>query len=266
MERLDLPIGIFDSGLGGLSVLRTALRMLPNERFIYYGDIANAPYGTKTEQQVRDCAAAVTQKLLSQGIKALVIACNTATCAAAEYLRARYPELIIIGMEPALKLAHDLCPSGPLLVMATPVTLSSSKYQRLAQSYGQRAVPLPCPGLMEYVEQGEIDTPAVRAYLMEKLAPFVSDGAAPAAVVLGCTHYVFLRKTIASLLPPSVRILDGNEGAVRHLSHCLSQAELLRSVPFEEHVHGKRAVTQLFNAPDPIVPALISAKLLQIPE
>lgn len=266
MESRDLPIGIFDSGLGGLSVLRTALRMLPNERFIYYGDIANAPYGVKTELQVRDCAAAVTQKLLSQGIKALVIACNTATCAAAEYLRARYPELIIIGMEPALKLAHDLCPSGQLLVMATPVTLSSSKYQRLAQAYGERAIPLPCPGLMEYVERGDIDTPAVRAYLTEKLSPFIAGSAAPAAIVLGCTHYVFLRQTLASLLPPGVRILDGNEGAIRHLTHCLSQADLLHAVQPTEDVRSKRFVTQLFNTPDPIMPATISARLLQIPE
>ena len=107
-ERKNLPIGIFDSGVGGLSVLRTALRLLPGERFIYYGDIANAPYGTKSEEEVRACADRVAKQLLDQGVKALVIACNTATCAAAAQLREKYPQLIIIGMEPAAKLALDL--------------------------------------------------------------------------------------------------------------------------------------------------------------
>ena len=119
-ERKNLPIGIFDSGVGGLSVLRTALRLLPGERFIYYGDIANAPYGTKSEEEVRACADRVAKQLLDQGVKALVIACNTATCAAAAQLREKYPQLIIIGMEPALKLAHDQCPEGQILVLATP--------------------------------------------------------------------------------------------------------------------------------------------------
>ena len=158
-ERKNLPIGIFDSGVGGLSVLRTALRLLPGERFIYYGDIANAP-----------CADRVAKQLLDQGVKALVIACNTATCAAAAQLREKYPQLIIIGMEPALKLAHDQCPEGQILVLATPVSLASEKYHRLYNSYGERAVSLPCPGLMDFVERGEIDTPAVRAYLTEKFA------------------------------------------------------------------------------------------------
>ena len=125
MLNAERPIGIFDSGLGGLSVLRTALRMLPEERFLYYGDIANAPYGTKTEEQVYAYARAVTGRLMDQGIKALVIACNTATAAAAAQLRAEFPDFIIVGMEPALKLAHDQCPEGRILVLATPVGMQA---------------------------------------------------------------------------------------------------------------------------------------------
>lgn len=222
----NAPIGIFDSGAGGLSVLRTALEMLPNEHFIYYGDTANAPYGTKTEEEVTVCARGAVDFLLSRGAKALVIACNTATCAAAATLRAEHPELIIVGMEPALKLAHDHCPEGDILVLATPVSLSSSKYQRLYAAYGKHAVSLPCPGLMDFVERGDIDSPALKAYLQEKFAPHLQNGRAPAAVVLGCTHYVFLKSTVQSLLPASTLVLDGNEGTVRQLGRRLMQDDL----------------------------------------
>ena len=244
MMDSGMPIGIFDSGLGGLSVLRTALRLLPEERFIYYGDIANAPYGTKSEEEVLLCTRDVAARLLNQGIKALVIACNTATCAAAAQLRAEHPDLIIIGMEPALKLAHDQRPAGRILVLATPVSLASQKYRRLYENYGEHAVSLPCPGLMEFVERGDVDSPALKAYLMEKFAPYLADGQAPAAVVLGCTHYVFLKKTVQSLLPPTTLVLDGNEGAVRQLDRRLQQEDLRAALP----AAGQR-YTLSFNLP-----------------
>ena len=232
MESASSPIGIFDSGLGGLSVLRTALRMLPDERFLYYGDIANAPYGTKTEDEVYACARKVTGRLMDRGIKALVIACNTATCAAAAQLRAEFGGFIIVGMEPALKLAHDQCPEGRILVLATPVSLASEKYRRLYENYGERAVSLPCPGLMEFVERGDTDSDALKAYLTDKFAPYLEKGQPPlAAVVLGCTHYVFLKKTAQSLLPAAVRVLDGNEGTVRQLGRRLMQEGLLSPAP-----------------------------------
>lgn len=225
MQNAERPIGIFDSGLGGLSVLRTALRMLPEERFLYYGDIANAPYGTKTEEQVYTFARAVTGRLMDQGIKALVIACNTATAAAAAQLRAEFPNFIIVGMEPALKLAHDQCPEGRILVLATPVSLASEKYRRLYENYGEHAVSLPCPGLMEFVERGDTDSEELKDYLRNKFAPYLDRPLA--AVVLGCTHYVFLKKTVQSLLPQSTLVLDGNEGTVRQLGRRLESAGLL---------------------------------------
>ena len=229
----NAPIGIFDSGSGGISVLRTALRLLPDERFIYYGDAGNAPYGTKSEEEVTALAERVTDFLLAQGVKALVIACNTATCAAAAYLRAKHPDLIIIGMEPALKLAHDLRPEGDILVLATPVSLSSTKYQLLSSQYGEHAVSIPCPGLMDFVEKGDIQSDELKAYLLDKLAPYLSKDRAPAAVVLGCTHYVFLRRTIQSLLPHETLVLDGNEGTVRQLKRRLTQQQLLCDEPVE---------------------------------
>lgn len=225
MQNAERPIGIFDSGLGGLSVLRTALRMLPEERFLYYGDIANAPYGTKIEEQVYTFAREVTGRLMDQGIKALVIACNTATAAAAAQLRAEFPDFIIVGMEPALKLAHDQCPEGRILVLATPVSLASEKYRRLYENYGEHAVSLPCPGLMEFVERGDTDSEELKDYLRNKFAPYLESPLA--AVVLGCTHYVFLKKTVQSLLPQNTLVLDGNEGTVRQLGRRLESAGLL---------------------------------------
>lgn len=262
MDRQSLPVGIFDSGLGGLSVLRTALRMLPDERFVYFGDIANAPYGVKTEEAVYQCAHGVTQRLLAEGIKALVIACNTATCAAAAQLRAEYSDLIIIGMEPALKLAHDQCPEGRILVLATPVSLASEKYRRLYENYGERAVSLPCPGLMEFVERGDTDSDEVKAYLAGKFAPYLTGETPLSAVVLGCTHYVFLKRTVASLLPAGVRVLDGNEGTVRQLNRRLAAEGLLAEQPFP----GKRYTLSFNCAGDEARISARAARLLRIPE
>ena len=254
------PIGIFDSGLGGLSVLRTALRMLPEERFLYYGDIANAPYGTKTEAQVYQYARTVTGRLMDQGIKALVIACNTATAAAAAQLRAEFPDFIIVGMEPALKLAHDQCPEGRILVLATPVSLASDKYRRLYENYGEHAVSLPCPGLMEFVERGDTDSEELKAYLWDKFDPYLDRPLA--AVVLGCTHYVFLKQTVRELLPESTLVLDGNEGTVRQLGRRLKSAGLLlaQGAPGE-----KRSLSFNIRQNEREI-ALRAEQLLRIPE
>lgn len=240
MKKID-PIGIFDSGVGGVSVLRTAHRMLPDEDYIYFGDTLNAPYGTKTEEEVLFCARNVVKTLLEKGVKALVIACNTATCAAAATLRSEYPDLIIIGMEPALKLAYDKCPTGQILVLATPVSLSSKKYQTLYEAYGENAVSLACPGLMEFAERGETDSPALRAYLTDRLSPYLENGQVPAAVVLGCTHYPFLKKAVKAVLPKETLVLDGNEGTVRQLRRRLESEDLLRADP--DHIGQIRFIS-----------------------
>ena len=168
-------------------------------------------------------------------------------------------------MEPALKLAHDQCPEGQILVLATPVSLASEKYHRLYNSYGERAVSLPCPGLMDFVERGEIDTPAVRAYLTEKFAPYLADGRAPTAVVLGCTHYVFLKQTIRSLLPAATLVLDGNEGAVRQLTRRLAEESLLCDASLPPDDASSRYHLWL-NVPDIDLARLQSERLLHIPE
>ncbi len=211
---------MFDSGVGGLSVLGEAVRQLPGEDFIYYGDTANAPYGTKSPEMVRKLAFDIVENFRCQNVKAVVIACNTATAEAAKELRAYY-DFPIIGMEPALKPASEMEGDGLRLVLATPGTLSSEKYARLYSRFGQNAVSLPCPGLMEFVEAGDRGSPELRDYLRTLLSPYLDQSVT--AVVLGCTHYPFIKPLIASFFPETTRILDGNAGTVRQLRRVLEQ-------------------------------------------
>lgn len=217
------PIGVFDSGVGGISVLREAIALLPRERFLFYGDTAHAPYGTKSRGEVLALARQVVETLLARGVKAIVIACNTATSAAAATLRTEY-ELPIIGMEPALKPASQLHTDGLVLSLATPGTIAGEKYAKLISRYGGGVVSLPCPGLMEFVEKGDLNSPALRDYLSALFAPYRDQKVE--AIVLGCTHYVFLRRTIASFFPDAP-LIDGNAGTVRQLERRLASLGLL---------------------------------------
>ncbi len=218
----EKPIGVFDSGVGGISTLKEMIRQLPGEHFLYYGDMKNAPYGTKTPEEVRRCVGGVVDHLLEKGIKALVIACNTATSAAAAQLRSELT-IPVIGMEPALKPAHELRKDGAILVMATPLTLEQEKFSRLMQRYGDGAIKVPCPGLMELVEEEKTEE-AIR-YLRATFAGF--DLEKVDAVVLGCTHYVFLREIIRDLLPEHIALTDGNAGTARQLRRVLAARDLL---------------------------------------
>ncbi len=218
------PVGVFDSGVGGISVLRTARVLLPGEDFLYYGDTAHAPYGTKPPEEVKGYVVRIAEHLMAKGAKAILIACNTATSVAAEDLRATV-RIPVIGMEPALKPAALLRHGGKILVMATPVTLKLPKFKRLMEQYGEGAVPVPCPGLMEFVERGAWEGEELRSHLKGLLSPFKDESVD--AVVLGCTHYIFLRQMIQSLFPPKTAVLDGNVGTVRQLKRRLSEEGLL---------------------------------------
>lgn len=218
------PIGLLDSGLGGIGVLGEALRQLPNEDYVYYGDTANAPYGDKAPEEVLGLVHQAVERLIELRCKAIVIACNTATSVSAGKLRQEL-DLPIIGMEPALKPASLLPGDGKILVMATRVTLALPKFQALMAQYGRDAVPVPCPGLMECVERGELEGPQVTALLRQLLGPWLSQPVK--AVVLGCTHYPFLRKAIAALFPEGTPLIDGNAGSVRQLRRRLEEQNLL---------------------------------------
>ena len=220
-------IAVFDSGLGGLSVLRHLMRIMPNERYVYYGDCANAPYGTRTTAQVRELTMAAAEHLLQNyPVKALVVACNTATAAAIAHLRSLYPDLIVIGIEPALKLAADRHPGGTIGVMATQVTLREEKFQKLWERFagGCTVHPIQAPGLVELVEAGEENSEAADALLQNILQPYVGK---LDALVLGCTHYPFAAPAIGRILGSRTELLDGGDGTARETLRRLQGAELL---------------------------------------
>ena len=222
MNQKRDPIGVFDSGAGGISTLREMIRELPDERFVYFGDTANAPYGTKSTEEVIGCVRGVVEHLMKKNIKALVIACNTATGAAAATLRKEL-RIPVVGMEPALKPASKMRKNGNVLVLATPLTLHQEKFENLMKQYGQGAVKVPCPGLMELVEADDED--GARRYLQEMFSRWPAEQID--AVVLGCTHYVFLKDMIRGLLPERIAITDGNAGTARQLRRVLTEADLL---------------------------------------
>ena len=227
MNPKEAYIAVFDSGVGGISVLRHLVRLMPNERFLYLGDSANAPYGTRSREEVRRLTFDAAAALQERGIKALVVACNTATSAAINELRYANPGLIVIGIEPALKLASDRFPTGRIAVMATPMTLREQKFAALMERCeGDRTIyKLPAPGLVELIESGKADSPETDA-LLERL--FGDLKGRLDAVVLGCTHYPFVAKALRRVLGPEVALLDGGEGTARETLRRLRLNGLLR--------------------------------------
>lgn len=207
---------MYDSGVGGLSVLPALRRALPEESFVYVADSGHAPYGERSIDFLRQRADAVFGFLLEQGVRAVVIACNTASVALARELRERYP-LPIVAMEPAIKPAVQLTRTGQVLVLATSGTVRSEAVARLCREHGTQVnVKLQaCPGLAEQVERGELHTPATRALIERYVAPAREQGAD--TIVLGCTHYAFLADTLAEVAGPGVTLVEPSEAIARQL-------------------------------------------------
>ena len=248
-------IAVFDSGVGGISVLRHLLKQLPGERFVYFGDSANAPYGSRPTEEVRALTLAAVETLLSEyPLKALVIACNTATAAAVKDVRAAHPELIVVGIEPALKVAADHFPGGRVGVLATEVTLREEKFDTLLHRFDENVTiyKIPAPGLVELVEKGKVDTPQTEALLKKVLKPYLGR---LNAVVVGCTHYPFVKNAIRRVLGPSVVLLDGGEGTARETRRRLELAGLLEN--------GSGEVILRNSSPDPDMLQLSRQRLNQ---
>lgn len=208
------PVGVFDSGVGGISVLKELVATMPNEKFIYFGDSANAPYGTKSDEEVQRLSIQCTEFLLQMDCKCIVIACNTATAASVSLLRNRYPNIPVIGIEPALKPAVTHCPNGQVIVMATNVTLHEPKFLHLLNQFKDAAeiITVPCPDIVQYVEKGENNSPELVNYLDKQIGKYRNSAD---AVVLGCTHYPFVSDGIRQILGDAVYIVHGGDGTAR---------------------------------------------------
>ncbi len=219
-----MHIAVFDSGVGGISVLRELKKQMPREDFLYFGDSANAPYGDKSTEAVRQLCLEAAKGLITPQTKALVVACNTATSAAIDILRKTYPDTIVIGIEPALKMAADRYPTGKIGIMATEVTLREEKLSFLQARFpGATVYRISAPGLVERIECGKAESAETEALLTQILAPYRGK---LDALVLGCTHYPFVKDAIGRILPET-ELLDGGEGTARHTKRCLEKAGLL---------------------------------------
>lgn len=251
------PIAVFDSGLGGLTVLRALRSRLPQEDFVYFADTRYLPYGDRPESFIQARGQAITAALVARGAKAIVVACNTATAAAAELIRASTPRPVV-ALEPAVKPAASLTRSGVVGVLATTRTLASARFQRLVQTHAGavRVIPQACPGLADAIETQGPDSPRVAALLDEYVSPLAQAGAD--VVVLGCTHYPWVGAGIAARLAPGVTIVDTGEAVARQVERRLQgESHLgghgqLQLATSGNPLQVRETVARLWGAPLPV--------------
>lgn len=217
-------IGIFDSGIGGVTVLKEIIKILPNENYIYYSDSKNNPYGDKSDEEIFNMCDRIVKKFIDQECKAIVIACNTASAKAAKQLREKYPEEIIIAIEPAYKMVHDFAYENPTLVMATKGTIESEKFHKLYEKYdNHKTYLMACKGLADIIEEGNEEK--IQKYLKENLSEYVGK---IENVVLGCTHYPLVQGQIAQVLG-NVEFFNGAPNLAKHLRDVLEKNDLINS-------------------------------------
>lgn len=227
----EAPVGVFDSGVGGLSVLAEINHLLPNESLLYVADCGHIPYGEKSPEFIRQRCRQVAEFFQQQGAKAMVLACNTATVAAVADLRECYPQWPLVGMEPAVKPAAAATRSGVVGVLATTGTLKSAKFAALLDRFASdvRVITRPCPGLVELIEAGDLDSPVLRQLLQGYVEPLLAAGCD--TLILGCTHYPFLKPLLAEMVPPAVAIIDTGAAVARQLQRLLGERDLLAVGP-----------------------------------
>ncbi|MGC9521718.1 MAG: glutamate racemase [Anaerolineae bacterium] len=223
MQREQAPIGIFDSGVGGLSVWREIVSQLPAEDTLYFADQAHIPYGPRQKEEIRAFAFGITEFLLKHDVKTIVVACNTASGAALQALREAYPEIPFVGMEPAVKPASERTQQGAIGVLATPTTFEGPLFRRLVDRFGNRVEihTQVCPGLVEAVEAGALATPATRSLLETCLSPLIRAGVDQ--LVLGCTHYPFVQDELERILGPGIAVIDPAPAVARQVGRVLTE-------------------------------------------
>lgn len=223
MKGASRPIGIFDSGIGGLTVATAIRQALPHERLLYFGDNAHIPYGERSNAQILAFSEAITEALLAKGCKLIVIACNTASAAALRLLRERMPGVRFVGMEPAVKPAVEHTRTGVVGVIATVATVQGELFASIVERFAQGVTVLQqaCPGLVQRIEAGEFDTPRTEAMLHGWLDPMMERGID--ALVLGCTHYTLIRPLIQRIVGDGVRVIDPAPAIARRVESMLSE-------------------------------------------
>lgn len=218
-----MNIGVFDSGIGGITVLKEIIKLLPKENYVYYSDSKNNPYGDKSDNEVIDICDNIVKKLIDKNCKAIVIACNTASAKAADYLRNKYNNVPIIAIEPAYKMVHDYAYSEPTLIMATKGTIESEKFSLLYNKYNNNKTQiLPCVGLANIIENK--DEEKIKEYLRENLMQYKGK---IKNVVLGCTHYPLIQKEIKDILGDNIVFFNGAPNLAKYLVEVLEEKELL---------------------------------------
>jgi len=220
------PIGIFDSGVGGISVSKEIRLLMPGEDILYYADSAHCPYGTQPPENIRQRTIKISQFLINIGAKIIVAACNTASIAGLDYLRQEF-QIPIVGMEPAIKPAAKITRNGKVGVLATGVTINGDRFNSLLTRFACdiEVINVPCPGLVEQVEMGLLDTLETTALLRKFLSPLIKNGVD--TVVLGCTHYPFLRLLVKSIMGPEVNVIDTGCAVAKRLQQVLQEEDLL---------------------------------------
>jgi glutamate racemase len=220
------PIGVFDSGIGGLSILKMLRRLLPHEDLLYFADQAHVPYGRRSMAQIHTFSEGITRYLLGRGAKLIVLACNTASAASLHELRKIHPEVPFVGMEPAVKPAVEKTTTGRIGVLATSATFQGSLYASLLERFAEGKVVLQQTphGLVERIESGDLDSSETRAVLKESIDPLLESGID--ALVLACTHYPFVQEVIAELIGPDVILIDPSGGVARWTCQLLDQRGL----------------------------------------
>jgi glutamate racemase len=261
------PIGVFDSGVGGLSVLRAIRQELPAESILYLADQGHVPYGPRPLEEVRSFAEGITRFLLDRGSKLIVVACNAASAAALHTLRQQFPQVTFVGMEPAVKPAAEYTRTGRVGVLATPATFQGLLYASVVERFAQGVILYQdtCPGLVAQIEAGELDTPLTRAILKKALQPMLDQGID--TVVLGCTHYPFVIPLIQSIAGPHIRVIDPAPAIARQARRMLDMRHLTRpcfplSPDSDQYERGEM---QFFTSGPPIqLQALLSDLLCEI--
>jgi glutamate racemase len=225
------PIGVFDSGVGGLSILREIRRLLPDENLIYLADTAHCPYGVKPLAEIRKRTLKVSGYLIELGVKMVVVACNSACAAGLDQIRAAYPAVPVIGVEPAVKPAHDRTRNGKIGVLATNMTLNGTKFSTLVEKYGFDVTvhTQPAPRLVELVEAGQLAGPETERLLHQYLDPLLAKGVD--TIVLGCTHYPFLRPVMQKIAGSEVAVLDTGAAVARQTAHVLEERQITNPGP-----------------------------------